>query len=181
MIRMGVWYFAPEQREGLGTEFHTIADALATGCLLAGFRDRLANVRILVALRTRFAFLLVICILAFNESGYIPRLYHAVGESVMNVLIAVLIAWCIRSHRQLPAKVLDSRAFRIGGTLSYSLYLWQQPFLNRHSSALICSFPLNVILAVLMAAVSYVVVERPFLALKNRVGRARSAVLVARA
>ena len=43
--------------------------------------------------------------------------------------------------------------------MSYSLYLWQQPFLNRHSSGLAQSFPFNILLAVVVAHASYLLVE----------------------
>ena len=54
------------------------------------------------------------------------------------------------------------------GTLSYSLYLWQQPFLNRHSDAWFAAFPLNVGLAFAAALVSYYLVERPVLSWRAR-------------
>jgi len=52
--------------------------------------------------------------------------------------------------------------------LSYSLYIWQQLFLNRSSAALVCTFPLNLILVGLSALGSYYLVEQPFLKLKQR-------------
>jgi peptidoglycan/LPS O-acetylase OafA/YrhL len=54
------------------------------------------------------------------------------------------------------------------GTLSYSLYLWQQLFLNRESSAWINTFPQNLILAIAAALASYFLLEKPFLRLRHR-------------
>jgi peptidoglycan/LPS O-acetylase OafA/YrhL len=55
------------------------------------------------------------------------------------------------------------------GVLSYSLYLWQQPFLNRHlGTSWMAAFPVNIILAGVMALASYYLVEQPFLRLRAR-------------
>ena len=54
------------------------------------------------------------------------------------------------------------------GLISYSIYLWQQPFLNRHFPALPTSFPLNLALVFIAASISYYAIERPFLDLRQR-------------
>jgi len=54
------------------------------------------------------------------------------------------------------------------GVLSYSLYLWQQPFLNPMTSAWYTAFPVNVALACGAALISYYVIERPALRLRDR-------------
>jgi peptidoglycan/LPS O-acetylase OafA/YrhL len=55
------------------------------------------------------------------------------------------------------------------GWLSYSLYLWQQLFLNRAGTAIVTSFPLNLALAIAAALASYYLVERPSLRLRRRI------------
>ncbi len=42
VVRIAVWYLWPAQRAGIGWSFPTIADTIATGCLLAGTRGRVA-------------------------------------------------------------------------------------------------------------------------------------------
>jgi peptidoglycan/LPS O-acetylase OafA/YrhL len=54
--------------------------------------------------------------------------------------------------------------------MSYSLYLWQQPFLNRHTTALLATFPVNIAAAVGCALVSFTCIEAPMLRLRDRVG-----------
>ena len=49
------------------------------------------------------------------------------------------------------------------GVLSYSLYLWQEPFLYFKSSAWATALPQNLVLAFAAASVSYFCIERPFL------------------
>jgi peptidoglycan/LPS O-acetylase OafA/YrhL len=54
------------------------------------------------------------------------------------------------------------------GVGSYSLYLWQQPFLNRENPSLLTAFPQNLVLAALAAAAMYFLVERPSLRLRQQ-------------
>jgi len=48
------------------------------------------------------------------------------------------------------------------------LYLWQQLFLNRESSAWACSFPQNLVFAIAAALASYFLLEKPLLKLRRR-------------
>jgi peptidoglycan/LPS O-acetylase OafA/YrhL len=98
----------------------------------------------------------------------------------MNVAIAVSIDWAMRNPRSLTGRLLNQPTISFVGVLSYSLYLWQQPFLNRASDRLYCAFPLNIVLAFAMALVSFLLIEAPFLRLRmaiERIWRRRSAEL----
>ena len=77
-------------------------------------------------------------------------LYSAtlIGESLMNVSIAIVVVWAVQNGESFVGRVLNSRPLVYVGGLSYSLYLWQQLFVNRTSSARVSSFPLNVVLAI---------------------------------
>jgi peptidoglycan/LPS O-acetylase OafA/YrhL len=68
------------------------------------------------------------------------------------------------------ARALNSGPLAACGALSYSLYLWQQPFLNRYSDLFIAAFPLNVALALGAALLSYYFIEQPALKLRRRFG-----------
>jgi peptidoglycan/LPS O-acetylase OafA/YrhL len=59
------------------------------------------------------------------------------------------------------------------GAFSYSLYLWQQFFLNRNSAWAICRFPANILLAVCAAFLSYYFVELPLNDFRRRLRRAK--------
>jgi peptidoglycan/LPS O-acetylase OafA/YrhL len=55
------------------------------------------------------------------------------------------------------------------GTLSYSIYLWQQIFLHHGDpSALDTPAPLNLAIAAAAAMVSFYVIEQPFLRWRER-------------
>jgi peptidoglycan/LPS O-acetylase OafA/YrhL len=49
------------------------------------------------------------------------------------------------------------------GVASYSIYLWQQLFLDRTATTVPTGFPLNVILVAALGAASFHLVERPCL------------------
>ena len=91
------------------------------------------------------------------------RFYESVGFTLFQIGVALSLVHVMERRYWL----LNSAAFVWVGSISYSLYLWQQPFLNRWSSAPWAAFPLNLVLAVLFAAASYYLVEEPFLKLRE--------------
>ena len=143
------------------------SDALATGCLLALARNELAGNSIYARLlASRWFFLVPLGALAAN---YTPstKVYWLVSETVMNVAIALCADWAMRNTEGAVGRFLNLPAVVFLGVLSYSLYLWQQIFINRYSDSPYCAFPLNIILAFAMALVSYLLVEAPLLRLRN--------------
>ncbi|HEY7376986.1 MAG TPA: acyltransferase [Polyangia bacterium] len=174
LLRIGLGVF-PAFRAGIGESFPTVADALATGCLLATAGPALARAprwRSFLAGRAWWLAPLAVAVFArvpFTKVGWL------VGETVMNVGIAVIIARTIEQPGDRLGKLLNSRPLVWVGTLSYSIYLWQQMFLNRHGSSIAQAFPLNLTLALLAACASYYLIERPFLlarhTLEKRPGR----------
>jgi peptidoglycan/LPS O-acetylase OafA/YrhL len=155
--------------------FPAVADSLACGCLLAIWGDALRRrdwYRMLLASRW---FVPVAVILMFFCNGI--RVYAVggtLGVSAINVLCALLIHRCILVES--PVTVfLSLRPLVLVGELSYSLYLWQQLFLNRHSSWAVCRFPVNLVLALLAAFASYYIVERPLNKLRRKLRPATSA------
>jgi peptidoglycan/LPS O-acetylase OafA/YrhL len=150
------------------------ADALATGCLLAIFREQLsADKRYSRLLASKWFFLVPVGAIAAN---YIPstKLTWLFGETIMNVAIAVSADWAMRNSTGIVGRFLNLPAVSFIGVLSYSLYVWQQPFLNRASASPYCAFPLNIILTFALAFFSYVAIEAPFLRLRGVVERMQS-------
>ena len=147
------------------------SDALATGCLLAIMRDEIESMRSYSRLiASRCFFLVPLAALAAN---YIPstKVTWLAGETIMNVAIAISVDWAMRNADGLTGRFLNQPTISFIGVLSYSLYLWQQLFLDRTSDRLYCAFPLNIILAFTMALVSYLLIEAPFLRLRKAIER----------
>jgi peptidoglycan/LPS O-acetylase OafA/YrhL len=115
------------------------------------------------------AFLLVpITLLATQAAAGHPRIYYSLGASVEILCVALCIDRCVTICMGAMGRMLNSRILGYIGVLSYSLYLWQQPFLNRGSTSIYASFPINIILAFVAALASYYLVEKPFLRIKDR-------------
>jgi peptidoglycan/LPS O-acetylase OafA/YrhL len=169
LIRVAYWYLLPEQRVGIDEAFPTVCDALAAGCGLAGIRDWLSlQGSYLAFLRSRAFYVVPVLAFAANLLGNHPLFDYLIGQTVMNAALALTIDRFVRFPDSLVGRMLNLRSFEFIGVLSYSIYLWQQPFLNRHSEALAATFPLNVALVAAMALASYYSVERPFLQVRKR-------------
>src|SRR5439155_8329139 len=102
------------------------------------------------------------------------KIYWLCSETTMNVAIAVCVDWAMRNCDGKVGRLLNLPAVSFAGVLSYSLYLWQQPFLNRNSTSVYCAFPLNIILAIAAALLSYLIIEVPLLRLRVRLERLRA-------
>ena len=89
--------------------------------------------------------------------------------SLVNVAVALAIAYLVLHSDGLTGRFLNLRPIVYVGTLSYSIYLWQQIFVNRNSTLIISTFPLDLILLAVFAIGSYYLVERPFLRLRPKV------------
>ncbi len=158
-----VFYFAGFQY--IEYYFPTVADAIATGCLLAILWPDLKRFdHYLRSPAVAIVAVLTLAIPQLRGSGLENRIYQTVGVSVMHLGIAV----CIYNAIENRWRWLNFPFITWMGGISYSLYLWQQPFLNRNDqSHWWTAFPQNVFLAVAAAASCYYFVERPFLQLRE--------------
>jgi peptidoglycan/LPS O-acetylase OafA/YrhL len=177
LTRLGMWYFLPDLRWSIGTAFQTNADALAAGCVLAGIRGWLWARPGYPRFQKSALFLIVPLlgvaagVLISHESGPLLLVSYAIGQSVINVSIALCIDRCVRHHGDAFGRLLNWRPVVFVGVMSYSLYLWQEPFLNRLGGSLLNCFPVNILLAVLAALGSYYLVEKPCLNLRRGIER----------
>jgi peptidoglycan/LPS O-acetylase OafA/YrhL len=170
LIRVAEWLLVPAWRDHIiGHSFETVADAIAIGCVLAGIRGWLWERRAYRAVLESKCFV-VIPVLAF--AMYLidqPRFRLTVGMTTMNVCIALCVDWCLRFPGDRVGRFLNWRPVVYVGTLSYSIYLWQQLFLNRYSQAAVNAFPLNLVMVAVFALLSYYGVERPWLNRRQRI------------
>jgi peptidoglycan/LPS O-acetylase OafA/YrhL len=165
----------------VGASFETMADAIATGALLALVRDRLwtwAPYRRLVG--TGWALLLPVVGLTAGSLRWwgpwvspgvdwvLSGVHAAVGITVLNLCIAMGIDRVVRIHDGPLGRLLNQRQVAFLGTLSYSVYIWQQLFLDRRTDAWHARFPQNTLLVLAAALLSYHLVEQPVLRLRDR-------------
>ncbi len=101
---------------------------------------------------------------------------HANPTLTTYVLIAIAIASTLVAEKGLAHVLLTNRAFIWLGTISFSLYLWQQlflesPFENSSPFGRWGVLPLNAVTALAAAVASYYLVERPMIAWGRKTAR----------
>ncbi len=154
--RAVVWYFWRKTPYSDLEYFPVVADSIAMGCLLARTRGWLEE-QTWYMRPFRPAWSLALVAIALGTNRFMNRtVIWVFGTSLVHLCIAILIHRSVYSSGRDPVgKVLNWRPVAWIGTLSYSLYVWQQLFLNRNSSAWINTFPQNLALAVAAALGSY--------------------------
>ncbi len=172
LLRLATYALLPEWRGRIPIMLHTRVDALMFGCLLALLPWHgavLRKARRLLELRVHWGaavFLLVLSPLLterFRGAWLLP-----VGFSLEGACIALLLFWAVTRPETAVGRVLNSRPAVHLGALSYSLYLWQQPFTEPAFSHQPGVFPLNLLGAWVAAELSHRFVEQGFLRLRQR-------------
>lgn len=102
------------------------------------------------------------------------------GSPLMNLCLVVLIESSTRHANSVAGRLLNWKPVVFIGVLSYSLYLWQMPFLDHRSDAWMHAFPQNLLLVFLAALSSWFLVERPFNRLRRRLRRGNELPAIAR-
>jgi peptidoglycan/LPS O-acetylase OafA/YrhL len=171
LTRVAVHVLIPEWRWAVDESFPTVLDTLASGCLLAALHERLIGCPCYVRLlRSRAVAVIPFVIVLLNRWMPHVAFSYTVGQSVMNILIALMLQRVMMFPNSTLGRILNAGPMVTIGAVSYSLYLWQQPFLNPHSSLAIAAFPLNIVLAVSAAFLSYYLVEQPAMKLSRCLG-----------
>jgi peptidoglycan/LPS O-acetylase OafA/YrhL len=115
--------------------------------------------------------LLLIATQEIFHNGYLMRgLLSVVG--FLSALLIIVAAYCPPAPLR---RALDFAPLRFTGRISYALYLWHMPMLIIAHEEFPSGWPytLGAVAASFAAAtISYYVVERPFLRLKDRIGHA---------
>ena len=94
---------------------------------------------------------------------------------MQNVALALIVDRCVRVTRGPVFAALNAAPVVWLGTISYSLYLWQEPFLNHDAHTSMTTWPVNLVLALMCAIASYHLVETPFFRLRDRWAAGRKA------
>lgn len=156
---VGIWHTTERYA------FESVCDALATGCLLATLRDKLWKIpgyRIVIG--SPFVILVPFAALAIMAVHPPWPLHDLVGIPLLNFGIAMLLDRYMRQPSTLIGRILNLKPIVWIGTLSYSLYLWQQLFVFRAMA-----LPVKIGAIMACAACSNYFVERPFLELRTRI------------
>jgi peptidoglycan/LPS O-acetylase OafA/YrhL len=100
---------------------------------------------------------------------------HSWFLTVQLIIAVLVILHLLLSEDSAYLRALSNPAVAWLGRVSYSWYLWQQLFVvfDHPARARFHAFPLNVATSFLVAVASYYWVERPFLRLKERIGKSK--------
>ena len=162
IFRIIEFYVFTGMKPLIGNTFETTADAIAMGCILALTIDNLVTrswfQRIIASRWMILALLAVALGLSIRSDTDV-----IVGHTLTNLAVALVVARCVLRPHGIVGRTLETRPLVAIGVLSYSIYLWQQLFLNRTTDQVITTFPLNIVLAAIAAVASYSLIERPFL------------------
>jgi peptidoglycan/LPS O-acetylase OafA/YrhL len=172
VLRLGFRFAFPHNRTLAASGTLTRMDTIAAGCLLALFaaepefcrRTQVPGRKALLVGLAAAAVLAASLLMRTKSSFYAVLLSHTVNAAAITTLI-----WLCTTHSESRIGRLLQRGPLVAlGTLSYGLYIWQQPFLDPASPSWVCRWPQNVLLALLAAGASYLLIESPFLRLKER-------------
>lgn len=122
-----------------------------------------------------FAFSLMIAAIIYIPRSYqfAPFFYRPFDYILSSVFMAAFVYYTIYSGpKNWIYKILNLSVISYIGILSYSIYLWQQPFMSLpdvyHGEHVYWTrVPQNLLFIFIAALISYYVVERPFLKLKK--------------
>lgn len=169
-VSRGVSYFlAPSFRGSEGMMLHTRLDTIMFGCLLALLYEHSAFNRLAdrflhpgFIMMSAFLFLFIS---PFLEARFQARYAWTIGYTLRACLVSVVLVYAMQNVVSPLGRILNSRLMRHIGVISYSLYLWQQMFTGPYSFW----FPVNLLVALACAEVSFFLVERPALRLRDRI------------
>lgn len=167
IIRIASYFKFPALRDHLPIMLHTRADTLMYGCIVALMIDEPrfeAAMKSLSKIRFEvFACAFYFIVDPILNSRYGGAYYLTVGYTLEGFSIATMLFWIISQPNASIVRILSKPPVVFVGVISYSLYLWQQPFLAPRNIAFAGNFPINIVLAVAAAVASYQFIERPFL------------------
>jgi peptidoglycan/LPS O-acetylase OafA/YrhL len=162
VIRLGMWSLLGSTPTAMTRYLPAIADTLAAGALLAAIEKRTPGrmLAMMTAPRATWIWLVIAFAVPATLFHIEPGFYYVAGQSAAVIAITFCIAGSIRSPQKGFGRAVNHPVLIWHGLISYSLYLWQEPFLNTFDVGVATTFPLNLALAYGSAILSYTLVEK---------------------
>lgn len=175
-VRYWMWFEAGSSPSAMTREFQAIADALAMGCILAYMKE--SGFRLPEFFGSGWFIVIPAAMILVPSAIYklSPAWFYVAGQTIINVCAALMILRYSQFNQGITFKVLNSKPAVWLGVLSYSLYLWQEPFLNSWTREWYANWPTNIILAFAFALFSYYIIEKPGLKLRKKLMTPRESV-----
>jgi peptidoglycan/LPS O-acetylase OafA/YrhL len=168
--RVVTYFLAPHHRALINAMLHTGLDSIMFGCLLAIlWRNPRFNQMVrpftsgwVATLAAAFTLVLAPVYLGARFRGSYIDVF---GFSLNAICLSLILLYVVRKPESLTGRILNTRVLRHIGVISYSLYLWQQIFTGSDGLRF---FPWNVPAIFAAAELSFWLVERPALRLRER-------------
>jgi len=173
-IRAVMYFYFNSSSSMLGRNFQAVADSLAFGCLLAGFYNRIAHAEFYRRCQNHPLYLILpIALIALSGLAYKLNqpFYYIIGQTVASLGSVLLVDYAVRCPLSAFGRLLNLGICSLLGAWSYSLYLWQEIFLDYNATGLGVPFPLNLLATFAAGLFSYYVIERVFFGLRHRFSR----------
>ena len=149
-------------------------DSLAAGCLLACCLPLLQSFVARMALPVLYSAEIILAVFIWWEKMAFS--HHWVSSLGLffffahNCALGLLIGLMVIRPDLILSKILNWGPVCWMGVLSYSIYIWQQPFTHENLTGnipLLVQFPYNLAAIFLVATVSYYLIEKPVLRFKS--------------
>jgi peptidoglycan/LPS O-acetylase OafA/YrhL len=169
LLRTLAYVYAPSIHREMQFSLLFMGDAIAIGCIMALLSQELEKSRIVHRIISLHCFFLIpaLSVFMYATLKLLPAFYFALGRSIALLCIATTL-WKVMHAHDSAVRVLNAWLMVKIGVLSYSLYVWQQVFLNPTSTSTFNHLPLNLLLVCAAAVASHYLLELPFLRLRPR-------------
>lgn len=168
LFNLAVYMIDPGIGARISMYFPFVADSIAAGCVLAGILPWLRSKPIFRWFASPAGDLVIPLIVLLDLGRHHPRIHFAVTETALNLCICCAVVRYIEFPDCVVGRILNNAALSFIGRLSYSLYIWQQIFMNRYGTSLVQAFPVNVAASFGCALASYYVLELPMAGMRRR-------------
>jgi peptidoglycan/LPS O-acetylase OafA/YrhL len=163
VARILMFLLVPTLQKSLHLTLFLLPDHFLMGCLMAlASRGNAYEGVFRAVVRPQYATLGTLYL--FIAGPILNHHYRAfrplIGYSCEAVCIGLVLAYVVSRPASWPGKFLNLRIVRHVGVISYSLYLWQQMFTGPET-ARGGGFPINLVLILGCAELSYWMIERP--------------------
>jgi peptidoglycan/LPS O-acetylase OafA/YrhL len=137
------------------------------GCLAAILHHTQPQLTLKIS-STKWAFVLMV--LCFSFTLYVPSELVRIGFLFRAIAVALLLLYIVHNQHKKWMCILEWKPLVYVGTISYGIYIYQGFFLRTGGGSEIWfqKYPLNIILAVLLAILSYELIEKPILQFKKK-------------
>lgn len=160
----------------MGLLGHARMDSMMYGCVAAillghaGFR-----IRVMQFLQAGGRWVALAALVnSYILTQFVPHYLEIVGLSLEGLSIALMLIWLVCRADGAMGRLLNTPVLVHVGLISFSLYLWQQLFVNEKTIPLLRHLPVCLVCSLALAEISYWYIERPFLRARERWTKGRS-------